>query len=50
MKRPCQRCKKIFQPTGKFGKICNNCCKRPQEVARRIREEAYNKKKKKIGL
>jgi len=24
-KKPCRKCEKIFQPTGKFQKICSNC-------------------------
>jgi len=24
-KRPCERCGKLFQPTGRFGKYCDDC-------------------------
>ena len=26
-KKPCKKCEKLFQPTGKFQKICNECKK-----------------------
>ena len=26
-KRPCKRCERIYNPTGKFSKFCDNCKK-----------------------
>jgi len=26
-KRPCKRCKELFQPEGKYTQFCNNCRK-----------------------
>jgi len=31
LKKPCIRCDKVFQPTGRFQKLCEKCKKERQE-------------------
>ena len=37
-KKPCKKCEKLFQPTGKFQKICNEC----KKTKLKITEEELN--------
>ena len=31
-RRPCKDCEKPFRPTGKFGKYCEKCLKKPEHT------------------
>ena len=34
LKRPCKKCKKIYQPDNKYGKICPKCMEKVIEIAK----------------
>ena len=41
-KKPCKKCEKLFQPTGKFQKICNDCKKiKPKTAEEDLNYEMY---------
>jgi len=41
-KKPCKKCEKIFQPNGKFQKICENCKKlTPKSTEEDLNYEMY---------
>lgn len=45
-KRPCNECGKSFRPTGKFGKFCDECLRKPEHTnGRKLWEKANAKSK-----
>ena len=42
MKKPCKRCGEMFQPTGKFNKICDECKKiKPKTTEEELNFQMY---------